>query len=284
MSNSNSKQWSSATPGYIIFLVDQSGSMSEPYAEGKSKAEYTALVINRTINELINTNMDGDKVKDRVFISIIGYGGKGGNSVDDVRSDYLSTFADNPARIEKLRKKVSDGAGGLIEIDEEMPVFIEPLANGYTPMGDAFGFAKQLIEGWLKKRPENPAPVIINVSDGLPYDGVDEEQEAGKALNTANEIMNVQTTDGNPLIFNAHIGNGLAEAGFEQDESELNDGEAKYLFSISSKIPEAYKAAAKKHDLNVKTNSRGFVSNAKPETLIKFINFGSSAGSDRNTN
>lgn len=284
MSNSNSKQWSSATPGYIIFLVDQSGSMSEPYAEGKSKAEFTALVINRTINELINTNMDGDKVKDRVFISIIGYGGKGGNSVDDVRSDYLSTFADNPIRIDKLRKKVSDGAGGLIEIEEEMPVFIEPLSNGYTPMGDALGFAGQLIEGWLNKKPENPAPVIINVSDGLPYDGNDEVKEAKKALNATREIIGIQTADGNPLIFNAHIGNGLPEASFEQEETELNDPQAKYLFSISSKIPEAYKAAAKKHGLDVKDNSRGFVSNAKPETLIKFINFGSSAAADRHSN
>lgn len=284
MSNSNSKQWSSATPGYIIFLVDQSGSMGEPFEGGKNKAEFTALAINRIINELINTNMDGDKVKDRVFISIIGYGGKGGNSVDDVRSDYLSTFADKPIRIEKLKKKVSDGAGGLVEIEEEMPIFIDSLANGWTPMGEALGFARQLIEGWLKKKPDNPAPVIINISDGLPFDGIDTGPETIKAQNIAREIMNVRTTDGNPLIFNAHIGNGVPKCGFEQDESELRDEQARYLFSISSKIPEAYKIAAKKHDLNVKDDSRGFVSNADAETLIQFINFGSSAGVDRNSN
>lgn len=68
---------------------------------GKNKAEFTSLVINRTINDLIFTNSAGDKIKDRVFISLIGYGGKGGNSVDDIRSDYLSAFADSPLRIEK---------------------------------------------------------------------------------------------------------------------------------------------------------------------------------------
>jgi uncharacterized protein YegL len=282
MSNSNSKQWSSAAPGYIIFLVDQSGSMSETYDAGKNRAEFTALVINRTINELINTNMDGDRVKDRVFISIIGYGGDGGNAVNDVKSDYLSIFADKPIRIEKIRKKVSDGAGGMIEIEEEMPIFVDPVANGVTPMGEAFGFAKQLIEGWLRKKPENPAPVIINVSDGMPYDGYDEYKEANKALNMAKEIMNVQTTDGNPLIFNAHIGNGFPKAGFEEHESEIQTPDAKFLFNISSKIPAAYKTAAQKHSLNVKDNSRGFVSNAEPEMLIKFINFGSSGASDKN--
>ena len=143
----NSKQWSSATPGYIIFLVDQSGSMQETYADGKTRAQFTSLVINRTINELVNTNMDGEKVKDRVFISLIGYG----LSVEDVRSDYLSEFADNPLRIEKIKKKVSDGGGGLVEIEEQMPIFIEPKADGLTPMAEALDFAKELIEGWLQK-------------------------------------------------------------------------------------------------------------------------------------
>ena len=281
MNKDNSKQWSSATPGYILFLVDQSGSMSETYAEGKNKAEYTALVINRTINELINTNMDGDKVKDRVFISIIGYGGKGGNSIEDIQSQYLSKYADNPIRVEKMKRKISDGAGGLVEIDEEMPIFLEPLAEGLTPMGHAFEFAKQLIEGWLQKKPDNPAPVVINISDGLPTDGTG-NGGGSMAIEVAEKIMAIDSTDGNPLIFNAHIGGGNdPKAGFEETESELADPQAKFLFTISSRIPEAYKTAAKKFALDVKLNSKGFVSNADPYTLIRFINFGSSGGADR---
>lgn len=280
MSN-NSKQWSSATPGYIIFLVDQSASMQEPYAEGKTRAEFTALVINRTINELINTNMDGEKVKDRVFISMIGYGGSSSLAVDDVRSDYLSSFADNPLRMEKLRKKVSDGAGGLIEIDEQMPIFIEPTANGLTPMADALSFAKELIGGWLQKKPDNPAPIIINISDGLPFTGSTIDEAMDKAISVSKEIMAINSSDGSPLIFNSHIGDGGVKCGFEESESELTDEQAKFLFKISSKVPESYKQAAVKQNFKVKPESRGFVSNADPESFIKFINFGSSGGSDR---
>jgi hypothetical protein len=58
-------------------------------------------VINRTINDLIFTNSAGDKIKDRVFISIV-VTEVGGNSVDDIR--YLSAFADNPLRTEKLKE------------------------------------------------------------------------------------------------------------------------------------------------------------------------------------
>lgn len=280
MSNPNSKQWSSATPGYIIFLVDQSGSMANSYAEGKTRAEFTALVINRTINELINTNLAGEKVKDRVFISIIGYGGSSNLAVDDIRSDYLSSFADSPLRIENIKKKVSDGAGGLIEIDEQMPIFIEPIANGLTPMSDALSFAKELIEAWLQKKPDNPAPIIINISDGLPYTGTSVDDAMNKAISVSKEIMAINSADGNPLIFNSHIGDGEAPCGFEESKSELSDDQAKFLFEISSKVPESYKQAAIKQDFKVKAESRGFVSNAEPESFIKFINFGSSGGSD----
>lgn len=280
----NIKQWSSANPGYIIFLIDQSGSMGESYAGGKNKAEFTSLVINRTINDLIFTNSAGDKIKDRVFISLIGYGGKGGNSVDDIRSDYLSSFADSPLRIEKIKKKVSDGAGGLVEIEEEMAMYVEPTCprNGLTPMAEALDFAKQLIEGWITKKPDNPAPVIINVSDGMPYTGGASIDDVQKTISRANEIMNITTDDGNPLIFNVHLGQApFNETKFSANENELEDEQGKLLFKISSKVPESYREAARKHEFITSEDSRGFVSNAGPETLIKFINFGSSGGGDR---
>lgn len=283
MSN-NSKQWSSANPGYIIFLIDQSGSMGEDYTGGKNKAEFTSLVINRTVNDLIFTNSAGDKIKDRVFLSLIGYGGNGGNSVEDIRSDYLSAFADSPLRVEKIKKKVSDGAGGLVEIEEEMAMYVEPTCprNGLTPMAEALDFAKQLIEGWITKKPDNPAPVIINVSDGLPYTGSNPIDDIEKTISTANSIMNINTGDGNPLIFNVHLGKApFNETKFSSTENEVSDEEGKILFNISSKVPETYREAARKHEFITDVDSRGFVSNAGPETLIKFINFGSSGGTDR---
>jgi len=282
----NSKQWSSATPGYIIFLVDQSGSMGEDYivnpnGKNQNKAEFTALVINRTINELILAMSAGDKIKDRVFISIIGYGGEGGNSIADIRSDYLSAFNDRPLRTEKVKKKISDGAGGLVEIEEEMAIFLEPTCpkNGLTPMAEALDFAKQLIEGWISKKPDNPAPVIINVSDGMPYTGSNSMEDMEKTISVANSIMNINTNDGNPIIFNVHLGQPpFNETKFESSESKISDNQGKFLFKISSKVPQAYREEARKHDFVTSEDSRGFVSNAGPETLIKFINFGSSGG------
>jgi hypothetical protein len=276
----NSKKWDLATPGYILFLVDQSGSMKEYYPEKGNKAVFTAVVINRTISELIHSNVFGKEVKNKVFISIIGYGGSGGDSIDEIRSDYLSLYSEKPLRIECGKQKVSDENGGLVEINVENPIFIEPVANGLTPMGRALGFARTLIESWMSTQPDHPAPVIINVSDGMPYS--DQTDEEAKSIAEAAAIMALSCRDGHPLIFNAHIGNSPQKCICSASESELPDKQAKFLFRISSKIPDSYKEAARKLDLMVQDDSRGFVSNADPETFLKFINFGSSGSRDKN--
>lgn len=41
----NDKQWSSATPGLLIILVDQSGSMMNEYIDGDSRTVFSAKVI-----------------------------------------------------------------------------------------------------------------------------------------------------------------------------------------------------------------------------------------------
>lgn len=279
------KQWSTATPGYLIFLIDQSSSMGHAWVGDKSYAQYTSEVINRTINELIATNAAGESVKDRVFITLIGYGGD--HDVRDIRSDYINSYAEEPIKVEKFLKRVSDGAGGFIEMEMEVPIFLEPVSTGLTPMADAFQFAKKLIDGWITKKSDNPVPVIINISDGRPEAGSVElnKIEIDNTIVAANEIMKLQTEDGYPLIFNVHISKSGSEIQFPEFEFELNnDSMAQLLFKISSTVPAAYRQAAKDLKLNdIGDHAKGFISNASPETLLKFINFGSSGGVNRST-
>ncbi|MFK8266756.1 hypothetical protein [Capnocytophaga cynodegmi] len=277
--NNYTTMWSSATPGFIIFLIDQSASMQEEFTADKNKAEFTASVINETINDLILQCSSGNMVKDRLFVSLIGYGGKGGTSVDDIRSGYISSFAESPLRFEAVKKNIPDGDGGFIEIEEEVPIFIEPTCpeNGLTPMAEAFEFAKQLVTAWIEKKPKNPAPVIINISDGFPFTGKDDDDEdIRNTTNKAYEIMSMHMDDGNPLVFNIHLGIGK-ECRFEESSLELPDENAKFLFSISSKVPRAYKEVGRRYDFDIRPNSRGFISNASADSFIKFISFGSSS-------
>ena len=118
----NTKRWSSATPGLLVIQIDQSGSMLTAFAEGKTRSEFASLATNRLINDLIQRNYDGKAPKDRCYVVVIGYG-------DDARiltSGYLSELEASPLRIDEVKKKISDGAGGLVETAVKMPLWVDP--------------------------------------------------------------------------------------------------------------------------------------------------------------
>ena len=68
----NEMQWSSATPGLLIILVDQSGSMMKNYDGNDSRTQFAAKAVNRVINTIIQKNFDGKQPKNRCFITVIG--------------------------------------------------------------------------------------------------------------------------------------------------------------------------------------------------------------------
>ena len=276
----NDMQWSSATPGFLIILIDQSGSMLSPYSGNESRTVFASKVINRVINEIIQKNF----TKNRCFISVIGYN----HNVKELCSGYLTDLYNNPLRIETIKKKISDGAGGLVEQEIKMPIWIEPITqDGATNMKGAFLMAKQLVEKWMQDKPQNPAPVIINISDGIPYyEGKDPHICMQETIQVAKDIMNLSCEDGNVLIFNAHIdnnGNQTVKCPSEKDEvKEAGEG-AEFLFEITSVIPEGYKDAASKNDLTIKDGAHGCIFAANEIDLINLINFESSKGQkDRN--
>ena len=88
----NGMRWSSATPGLLIILVDQSGSMMQEYVDGDSRTCSRRKVINRVINTIIKKNFNKDKPKNRCFISVIGYG----YEVKELCSGFLEDLYNNP--------------------------------------------------------------------------------------------------------------------------------------------------------------------------------------------
>lgn len=275
--NSNyTKQWSSQNPGMLVILLDQSYSMREAYAEEGTKADFTATVFNRLIQEAINMNQDGERVPPRMKIAVIGYGGNGGDSVELMRIGFLDEYAESPLRTKRTKQKVADGDLRIVEIEVEQPVYFEAKANGSTVMGLAFQMARRIIEDFRGQYPNSPAPVLINVSDGSPWSNERKFKERDLAIAEARKIMAIPTPDGNPLIFNAHIGTGFMPCICPSKMSELKGRQAQFLFEISSEVPEVYRDTARKYDFVLDEHARGFVSNASADLFIRFINFGSS--------
>ncbi|MDR2100553.1 MAG: hypothetical protein LBP40_06995, partial [Campylobacteraceae bacterium] len=64
-------------PTAFIFLIDQSGSMSDKLSNGRSKAQQVADVLNRTLATLIVRSTKSDGVRDYFDVGVISYGENG---------------------------------------------------------------------------------------------------------------------------------------------------------------------------------------------------------------
>ncbi|WP_223838671.1 hypothetical protein [Saccharopolyspora pogona] len=112
----------------LLLLIDQSYSMSEPWAgTGKSKADQLALSVNNILgNAVLLCSKGDDRIFDYFEVGVIGYG-------SDVRpvlhgSDHgnpllpIGEVARNPKRTDQLMQKIPDGVGGFLETTTVNPV------------------------------------------------------------------------------------------------------------------------------------------------------------------
>ena len=155
--------YNSGEPGLIVILVDQTSSTAcTAINQQITIAELITQSVNSFLMNLILSNLGSHgKIKDRAFISIIGYGGIGVNSAEIIRYDSLSEFADSPLRIEKVKKKVNDREGSLVEIEEEMSIWLEEKSNGIPP--ENFNFLLNHLNIWHYQKGINyPESFIIH--------------------------------------------------------------------------------------------------------------------------
>ncbi len=245
-----------ASPGLIIILVDQSGSMSDrfltPQGKNVSKAEFAADAINRCIYEILEGCRSGEKVKDRCHIVVIGYG-----------SQTSVLVAGKASEIDAQSKRTVNVSG------LDLPVWVEPAASNGTPMADAFNEAAEVINKWVPYYPNNFPPVVINVTDGEP-------NNEASAIDAARNLMSLGTQDGTTLLFNGHIGTSSSgEILLPATDSTFTDKLARLMFSISSELPSPMAAAAQNAGFKPAAGSRGFLMNASAESLTKLLVFGS---------
>jgi len=271
----NDKQWSSATPGLLIIMIDQSGSMLSDYEGNDSRTVFASKAVNRIIETIIEKNFDGRAPKNRCFITLIGYN----HNVKTLASGYLKDLDEKPIRIETVKQKILDGAGGILTIDKKMPIWVEPITeDGATNMKGAFEMAKEIIEKWISDKPNNPAPVIINISDGVPFfQGLDVSFCMQQTIEVVDQIKTIDTSDGKIQIFNAMIGDGTRTKKFPCSKDELEGDEAKFLFEISTEIPASYKSVGEsKFGMAINDGARGAVYDVEGIDLVNLIDFGSS--------
>ncbi len=267
-----SAEISRGNPTCFIFLLDQSGSMADPFGgESVRKADFVTDAVNRTLHDLVIRCTKTEEVRHYYDIAVIGYGGKvhsvlGGSLSGRVLAP-ISELADSPARVERRNKKASDGAGGIVEHQVGFPIWVDPGASGKTPMCKAFELVKSTLEQWIDEHKTSFPPIVLHLTDGESTDGDPSE--------LAKHIASLATQDGQVLLLNCHVSSQhRSKVEYPDDESGLPDDFAKLLFRMSSPLPEQFRRAGEQIGLRVNEGARGCVFNGDPVAVAQFFEIG----------
>ena len=261
-------------PTCFLFLIDQSGSMSDHIQgnpEAPKKSEFIADAINRVIQTLIVTANQDEGLLRYYQIGVIGYGSEVTKPLADLFPGqdmvWIDDLAANPLRIEIRDKKESDGVGGIVKTENKFPIWIEPVANGLTSMCEALNQTKPILEDWVEKNPHSYPPTIINFTDGMPTDG--------DPLQITEEIKSLRTADGEVLLFTLHVSSSQYAKTYRcpSEADELPDAFAKSMFTISSFLT-PHQVSVAPVNWQLEDGAKAFVYNAGIEELVDLLDIG----------
>jgi hypothetical protein len=271
-----SAEISRANPTCFVFLIDQSASMQDLIGsgEGQRKCDVVADALNRLLFELGIKCAKEEGVRDYFYVSVIGYGINVAPALAGPLAGRelvpLSEIAASPARLEARTKKIPDGAGGLVDQEVKFPVWVDPVANGGTPMSGALSRAQSIVSNWLIDHPGCFPPVVLNLTDG--------ESTDGDPSFPAEGVRQLASSDGAVLLFNLHVSSDASpEISFPDNESVLVNQFARVLFNLSSTLPDGMRTYTQQQGIPVSDGTRGFVFNADVTSIVQFLDIGTRA-------
>lgn len=269
-----SAEISRSNPTCFLFLIDQSGSMGDVFpGEGsKKKAEGVADAINKLLQNLVIRCAKEEGVRDYFHVGVIGYGSSIGPAFGGALAGKelapISEIANSPVRIEERSKKVDDGAGGLVDQKVRFPIWFDATVGGGTPMCQALGQGKRILQQWVGQHSTGFPPVAIHITDGESTDG-DPSQAMG-------ELTSLSSGDGNVLLFNLHLSSNpsAVSTAFPDSASQLPDQFARTLFDGASFLTPFMRTVASEHGFKLGEGAKCFVLNAELVLVIQALDIG----------
>lgn len=265
-----------ADPCLILFMLDQSASMEEDaLGSHKSKAQELAEHVNATLQDLLLKCTRSGGVRDYLEIAALGYAGP---EPDRAVLTNLLKPKDGDEYIVPISRLVEwqlgtvEQAGGI-----RTPVWVRPVAYGWTPMCGALRLARRITSEWVKEHEESFPPVVVNVTDGAMTDGT-----TADLLRQAGQLKTVSTTDGSALLLNVHLASA-SEGRSARTSVVLPDSKAVLpqddefshaLWDSSSPLPPELVPSVRSKGIEVTADSRLFCYNATPTILSSILAMG----------
>jgi hypothetical protein len=282
-----SQEISRARKACFLFLLDQSFSMEEPLGNSEQlKKDELATAINAWLQNMTIRASGDTGIKDWMDVGVLGY------RTDDQGEPILESalqgplagrelvsiaeIGANPARIDQKEQQLPDeDTGEMISMAAEMPIWVDPMAQGGTPMCNVLHHSYEILENWIKDHQSSFPPIVINITDG--------ESQDGDPVPYADALKSLATDDGEVLLLNCHLSMTAADPFmFPASNEILPDDLARVLFDMSSVLPETIFNRAVAEGLELKPNARGMAFNADMVALLKFLDMGTRAAAPGN--
>jgi hypothetical protein len=265
---------SRGNPTCFLFLIDQSGSMADvfPGEAAKKKADGVADAINKLLQTLVIRCAKEEGVRDYFHVGVIGYGSSVGPAFGGALSGKelvpISEIANSPVRVEERIKKVDDGAGGLVDQKVRFPIWFDAMTGGGTPMCQALGQGKRILQQWLAQHAASFPPAVIHITDG--------ESTDGDPSQSMRELTSLSSSDGGVLLFNVHLSSNpsAVSAAFPDSPSQLPDQFARCLFDGASLLTPFMRTVAVEHGFQLGDGAKCFALNAELVLVIQALDIG----------
>jgi hypothetical protein len=256
--------------------------MDEPLGgSSKRKADQLVTAVNGWLHNMAIRASGDEGIRDWMDVGVIGYR-TDQEAQPIIQSALVGALAghtlvsivgigNQPARIDTTIEQFRDDeTGEVVEVPSDSPVWVDPVAEGSTPMCHVLHFAYGILEPWIQQHRDSFPPIVIHISDG--------ESQDGDPLPYAEAVRNLATNDGNVLLFNCHLSMTDAQSVvFPSAPDELPDELARVLFEMSSPLPEPFYNAAVAEGYPLKPGARGMAFNADMTVLINFLDMGTRA-------
>lgn len=266
----------------ILFLLDQSYSMVEPLGNSsKRKCDELAAAVNSWLHNMAIRASGDEGIRDWMDVGLIGY--RTDQQAQPIITPILqgpladrplisiTEIANHPVRIESVTQLIEDEeTGEMMEIPYDTPVWVDPFAEGSTPMCHVFHYAYGILENWIQNNRDSFPPIVIHITDG--------ESQDGDPIPYAEAVKNLATNDGNVLLFNCHLSMAASDPFlFPNSDQGLADELGRTLFAMSSVLPDPLYRSAATEGFPVQSGARGMAFNADMVVLVKFLDMGTRA-------
>ncbi len=226
------------TPALIVYLIDASDSMNEPCGE-VTRIDMVNKALRATIKDMVRRSMRDGVVQRRYKLAIFAY----------------ST-------------KVIDVLGGIRDLPELLRTGVPELsAGGVTDTAAGFEKVEELLKESLPQFHHSPAPLVCHLTDGV-FTTTDPAPVIGR-------IQAMAVGDGNVLVENVYVADNMLRRpvhNWEQwagvlRENELVDDYARYLWNLSSRLPETYRQNINNYGYHLQSGAALFFPGANSDLV-----------------